>query len=435
MLNQKNIRYILIAAVVILAVVFFFLNRSDKPVFDWAENYREDNKEPYGTYLIYNLLEEHFDSKDFTKMTDNLAEELPTDAKGTANYVFVGEGVYYDSTDLKTLLAFVENGNNAFISAKSFPDDLMTEYLYNYSISCDESYWEGLVVASDTMSTLGLYHPNLTKGQGTEFKYIQNFETAPYRWHYFSEDYFCDYEYEDFLDIGDIDEEFVNFVKVPHGSGNFYLHTTPLAFTNFHMIEEYGLEYANKVFAHFSEGDIYWDAYNHVGEIRSSNNSEEDSDDLFKPVSLSEESPLQYILSEDSLRWAWYLLLVMGGLYLIFRAKRRQRIIPVKEPNANTSLEFIETIGRLYFQQNNHLKLEEQKMKLFLNFIRDRYHLPTHNIDDKFVSQLSKVSDVTEAKVKSIFSLYQSHAKKTEIFEDQLINFHQAMDYFYKNCK
>jgi hypothetical protein len=125
----------------------------------------------------------------------------------------------------------------------------------------------------------------------------------------------------------------------------------------------------------------------------------------------------------------------MAFLYLIFRAKRRQRIIPVREPNTNTSLEFIETIGRLYFQQNNHLKLEEQKMKLFLNFIRDRYHLPTHNIDEKLIEKLAAVSDVKMDKVKSIFALYKSHSKKGEIFEEQLINFHQAMDYFYKNCK
>lgn len=435
MLNQKNIRYILIAAVVILAAVFFVLNRSSKPTFDWDENYREDNKEPYGTYLIYNLLEKHFKGKDFELMTEKLSEKLPTETDQPTNYVFIGEGIYLDSADLQTMLTFVENGNNAFIAAKSLPDELMFDYLYNYSIACDGALWDGFSTAKDTISTLGLYHPNLTESKGTSFKYVRNFETATYRWHYFDEMYFCDYEYEDFLSIGDIDGEFVNFVKVPYGDGNFYLHSTPLAFTNFHLIEEYGLDYANKVFAHLSEGDIYWDAYNHVGEIRSSNNDEDDLDDMFEPVSLSEDSPLQYILSEDSLRWAWYLLLVLGLLYLIFRAKRRQRIIPVKEPNANTSLEFIETIGRLYFQQNNHLKLEEQKMKLFLNFIRERYHLATHNIDDKFVEKLAQVSSVKQAKVKSIFSLYQSHAKKTEIFEEQLITFHQAMDYFYKNCK
>ena len=436
-MNQKNIRYILLASLVILAMVFFFLNRSNKAVeFSWEENYREDNKEPYGTYVVHDLLKKQYDGKDFTTMKSHLVEELPTKKREEpANYVFIGEGIYLDSADLSTLLTFAENGNNVFISSKSIDDELMEEHLYSYTIACDGTYWEGYNSESDTSSILNFYHPNLTEDEGTVFKYVENFETQPYRWHFIDDMYFCDYEYEDFLEIGDIDDYLVNFVKVPYGEGNFYLHTTPLAFTNYHMVEEYGLEYADNIFAHLSDGDIYWDAFNHVGELSNSNNNDDGFDDLFQPVSLSDDSPLQYILSQDSLRWAWYLLLIMAFLYLIFRAKRRQRIIPVREPNTNTSLEFIETIGRLYFQQNNHLKLEEQKMKLFLNFIRDRYHLPTHNIDDKLIEKLAAVSDVKMDKVKSIFALYKSHSKKGEIFEEQLINFHQAMDYFYKNCK
>ena len=439
-MNQKNIRYILIAAVIILATVFFFFNRNSKEEYDWTENYRESNRQPYGTYVVYNMLESHFDGKEFTKMKTKISENMPTETDDVANYVFIGEGMFLDSADLQTLLTFAEDGNNAFIAAKSFPIELMEDYLYDYSANCGE-FWEGLSTYRDTSVALNFYHDDLIEKEATVFKFARNNETTPYRWHYFDEEYFCGEEYdnvyyenESFLNIGDFDDYEVNFVKVPYGEGNFYLHCTPLAFTNYHMIEEYGLDYANKVFAHLEEGDIYWDAFNHVGEQRPRNN-DDDLDKLFEPVSLSDESPLEYILSQDSLRWAWYLLLALGVLYLIFRAKRRQRIIPVNEPNTNTSLEFIESIGRLYFQQNNHKKLEEQKMKLFLNFIRERYNLPVHNIDNQLVDKLIIVSGVSEQKVKAIFALYESHLKKPEIFEEQLINFHQAMDYFYKNCK
>lgn len=433
-MNQKNIRYILIGAVLVLGIVFFFLNRNSQNEFDWTENYREDNKEPYGTYVVHNLLKKQYENKKFTTIKTHLAEELPTKkSKNPANYIFIGESIYLDSTDLSTLLTFAENGNNVFISSKSIDDELMEEHLYSYTIACDGTYWEGYNFERDTASSLNLYHPNLVESEGTVFKYVEDFEVAPYRWDYIDEMYFCDEGYEDFLEIGSIDG-LANFVKIPYGEGNFYLHTTPLAFTNYHLVEEYGLKYADKIFAHLADGDIYWDAYNHVGDL-SRGNEGGDIDNLFEPVKLSDKSPLEYILSQDSLRWAWYLLLILAFLYLLFRAKRRQRIIPVLEPNTNTSLEFIETIGRLYFQQNNHLKLEEQKMKLFLNFIRERYHLVTQNVDDVFVEKLANVSDVNLEKVKSIFALYQSHSKKAEIFEEQLINYHQAMDYFYKNCK
>jgi hypothetical protein len=381
------------------------------------------------------MLESHFEGKEFTKMDTKLSENMPTKTKEVANYIFIGEGMFLDSADLQTLLGFAENGNNVFISAKSFSQTLMEDYLYDYSANC-EVFWEGLEVNRDTAATLNFFHKNLVQEEGTMFRYARNGETVPYRWHYFNKNYFCGneyYDYETFRSIGDMNDDEVNFVKVPFGEGNFYLHSTPLAFTNYHMIEEYGLAYANKVFAHLDEGDIYWDAFNHVGEVQPQNDDEDD--EIFEPVSLSDKSPLEYILSQDSLRWAWYLLLALGALYLIFRAKRRQRIVPVNEPNTNTSLEFIESIGRLYFQQNNHKKLEEQKMKLFLGFIRERYNLPVHNTDHQFIDKLILVSGVPEQKVKAIFSLYESHSKKPEIFEEQLINFHQAMDYFYKNCK
>lgn len=439
-MNQKNIRYILLAAVIILATVFFILNRNKKVEYDWTENYREESRHPYGTYVVHEMLKTHFENKEFTKMDTKLSENMPSETDEVANYVFIGEGMFLDSADLQTLLSFAENGNNVFIAAKSYPEELMDGYLYDYSANCGE-FWEGLDTYRDTAMSLNFYHENLVQDEGTVFKYARNNEVASYRWHYFNEDYFCGeyygddyYESESFLSIGEMDDYEVNFVKVPYGEGSFYLHCTPLAFTNYHMIEEYGLDYANKVFAHLEEGDIYWDAFNHVGEVRPRNN-EDELDRLFEPVSLSDESPLEYILSQDSLRWAWYLLLVLGALYLIFRAKRRQRIIPVNEPNTNTSLEFIESIGRLYFQQNNHKKLEEQKMKLFLGFIRERYNLPVHNIDNELIDKLIVVSGVSEQKVKAVFALYESHSKKPEIFEEQLINFHQAMDYFYKNCK
>ena len=434
-MNQKNIRYILLVAVIVLATVFFFLNRNQKNEYDWTENYREESRQPYGTFLVFKMLESHFEGKEFTKMDTKLSENMPTKTKEVANYIFIGEGMFLDSADLQTLLSFAENGNNVFISAKSFSQTLMEDYLYDYSANC-EVFWEGLEVNRDTAATLNFFHKNLVQEEGTMFRYARNGETVPYRWHYFNKNYFCGneyYDYETFRSIGDMNDDEVNFVKVPFGEGNFYLHSTPLAFTNYHMIEEYGLAYANKVFAHLDEGDIYWDAFNHVGEVQPQNDDEDD--EIFEPVSLSDKSPLEYILSQDSLRWAWYLLLALGALYLIFRAKRRQRIVPVNEPNTNTSLEFIESIGRLYFQQNNHKKLEEQKMKLFLGFIRERYNLPVHNTDHQFIDKLILVSGVPEQKVKAIFSLYESHSKKPEIFEEQLINFHQAMDYFYKNCK
>jgi hypothetical protein len=434
---NKNIRYILLGAVVILTIVFLLLNAGGKKKinFNWDENYRENNREPYGTYVVHELLKDYYKDKEFTTIDENLVDVLPTtEADEIANYVFIGNGIYLDSADMATLLTFTANGNNVFISSKSVPDDLMESYLYPYGNSCDYEHWDSYDNRRDTVGYLNLSHPNLKNTTDYSFKYVDNFETDDYSWHYIDDAYFCE-EQDNFEAIGSLDGYNTNFVKVEYGLGSFYLHTTPLAFTNYHLLEEENLAYANKVFSHLTEGDIYFDAFNHVGEFYEGNGADDDMAGIYEPVRLKEDSPLEYILSEPSLRWTWYLLLAIAFLYVIFRAKRKQRIIPVLEENTNTSLEFIQSIGTLYFQQNNHAKLCQQKMKLFLSFIRERYNIVTHNFDDKQLVKLAKVSDISEAKIRKIFDLHKDYSTRPSLSAAALIDFHHAVDYFYKKCK
>lgn len=129
------------------------------------------------------------------------------------------------------------------------------------------------------------------------------------------------------------------------------------------MLHESGLAYAEKVFAHLADAPIYWDV--------SSRTSEQIARRLNEPSyqprnrGLSAKGPMQYVLSQPSLAWAWYLTLIMSLLYLLFRAKREQKVIPVLAEKKNTSLAFVTTIGRLYFLQNQHKDLIMKKMQFF----------------------------------------------------------------------
>lgn len=146
-------------------------------------------------------------------------------------------------------------------------------------------------------------------------------------------------------------------------------------------------------------------------------------------------SPLSYVLSQPPLAWAWYTLLGTTLVYFLFRIKRRQRIIPVLPSNKNNSLAFIRTIGRLYFLQNNHRQLVLQKMKLFLQFVRDRYKIQTRELHEDFVYQLSVKSEIKPEKIQKILDSYQAIDFSPEIQERILADFHQQIESFYKNCK
>lgn len=429
-MTDKKPFYILGVAAAVLLLLFIFLG-SGGSNFDWSENYEAESKEPYGSFVIHEVLSDYFPDNNFTEIKEGLFEELPT-AKGVkSNYVFVGESMFLDSADVVTLLNYVREGNTAFISSKTIPFDLMFELYYE---ECNYEPWDDYATLTDTTVNFNFLHQQLQNEKGFSFKFLDENKPAAYGWNYIDSAYFCE-ESHSMIQLGTINNQ-VNFAKKEYGfnGGAFYLHTTPMNFTNLHMLPKKGITYANKVFSHLNEGDIYWDEYSRVGEGFGRAYNRRQGGSAGNRTIASEES-LKYILAQPSLAWAWYLMIGMGFLYLFFRAKRKQRIIPVLERNENTSFEFISTIGRLYFLQNDHKKLCQQKMKLFYAYIRDRYNLNTTKVDDEFMTKLTAKSEVPSTVLQKIFDFYKNIKSSQFVSEQTLIDFHLRMDEFYKNCK
>lgn len=413
----------------ILVLLLFLLFRSGGTRYDWTESY-EENENPYGTQVVHNILDGYFPEHEVIDIQSSVFDELPAgDDAINANYIFFGEGLYMDTSDVNQLLAFVEEGNTAFIASKSVPYDLM---FYVYYTECNDNYWDDYNLLMDTIAYFNLAHKDLKTPIDLDFKYLEKGKTASYNWHYIDSVHFCNEDYS-FIQLGTLNGTYTNFAKIKYGQGAFYFHTNPMAFTNVQLLDEIGLEYTNKVFSHLAEGPIYWDTYSRVGEEVSRRRNQVHN---FNPErSLNAEGPLSYILSAAPLAWAWYLLVALALLYLLFRAKRTQRIIPVYEGNQNTSLEFISTIGSLYFMQNDHKKLCLQKMKLFLSYIRDRYHIPTKEINEHFVTRLSSKSEIAEEYLFNILKYYNNIKTSTVVSDKTLEEFHGALEYFYKNRK
>ena len=427
-MGDKKPFYILGVAAAVLLLFFIFLG-DDSERFDWSENYEAESKDPFGTFVINKVLSDYFPSNKFTEIKEGLDEELPTSSDTNSNYVFVGESMFLDSADVASLLNYVSEGNTAFISSKTIPFDLMFELYYE---ECNYEPWEDYATISDTFAIFNFLHPQL-KNEGYPYWFTSGGEIVAYGWNYIDSAYFCA-EPHSMIQLGTINDQ-VNFAKKEYGinGGSFYLHTTPMNFTNMSMLDKTELVYANKVFSHLTEGDIYWDEYSRVGEGFGRAYNQRRSGGSNRTIA-SEES-LKYILAQPSLAWAWYLMIGMGFLYLFFRAKRKQRIIPVLEQNENTSFEFISTIGRLYFLQNDHKKLCQQKMKLFYAYIRDRYNLNTTKVDDEFMTKLIAKSEVPSPVLKKIFDFHKNIKSSQFVSEQTLIDFHLRMDEFYKNCK
>ncbi len=432
-MSQSRSLTLVILGILLLLGVLWVVNRDDNIKYNWIESYLEDSKEPFGTYICYELLKKKQPNLKIIK--ESVANALTTDSiHEQSNYVFVGQALYLDSLDTQTLLQFVEDGNTAFLSSKTIPFDLMF-HLFKYEECFDT--WNDYSIHKDSSIMVNFYDTETSLLDTADFlyKHMHEHEVKEYEWNYMDYSHFCDdnqnttllgaYSFGDTL-------EYINFIKVTYGKGLVYLHTTPLTLTNIQMLDEVGLDYASQLFTHLNEGNILWDAYGRQSEGfgRRRNQQGSFSSGGGGDNQLTERSPLQYILGQKSLRWAWYCLLGLSLFYIAFRAKRRQRIIPVIEENKNTSLEFVATIGKLYRQQGNHKKLCQDKMRLFLANIRERYGLATNSLDEDFYKRLSIKSEVPLNDIQQLFLIYKNIENSSTLTDTTFLNFHQAVKNF-----
>ena len=420
--NKNNLIIILAAlGLVVIFLVIILFSISNEPKYSWYEDYENDTDQPYAASILYSLLKTHSPGKNFKEIDNHLWEELPEIKDSSSNYFFIGNGFYLDQDDADALVDFVSSGNNAFIITNSLPYALITP------IGLDDcEYWEGFGYVLKPTIKLSLTLGEIEADSGYPYKYVFREKILPYEWKYFYSSYqFCEGS-AIYYPLGNIySTDYVNFIKIPVGKGQIFIHTTPLAFSNLSLLEEQAFEYASKALGYLPQGDIYWDEFSKIPSYPSLNSEENNQ----------AQSPLSYILGETSFRWSWYILLGLMLLFVIFRSKRKQRVIKVVEPNVNTSLEFVETIGTLYYQQNDHKKLIEQKMKYFLAFIRSRYQLNTTNINEDLVSQIARRAEIDKSKVQKIINLYMAAESMPGVSDELLTDLHYSLNYFYKNCK
>lgn len=294
--------------------------------------------------------------------------------------------------------------------------------------------WNDYEIQEDSIVEASLVAPG--PAEPVSLYYARQNQVAPYNWSYIESHFFCENLPQ--RPLGYLDESLINFAEFPHGKGRFLLHTTPIAFSNYLLLRDAPRKYAERILSYLPEGNIYWDSYSRVPEMIARRRNRNSGFSRQLPA----EHPFSYILQQPPLAWAWYLLLGLAGVYLVFRAKRRQRIIPVLPKNENSSYEFISTIANLHFREKNYRNLCVQNMRLFLAQVRDRYGLIAQldqdslnpRMDEAYLERLSQVSEVSLKQIQNIFTQYAATVQY-EPTEDMMVDLHLAMERFFEQAK
>ncbi len=377
-----------------------------KPV-DWKPSFLSTHKIPYGSYVLYHELKQFFPNSKLQRINVSPYEYLSKNyasiyEKNTnkeykkKNYIFLNDVLRIDKESTIKLLHFVEKGNNVFMAGHYFPRYLIDTLKFEIQ----DTYREADVI-------LKMANKNLSR---TKYSYTKALENR-----YFTE---LDSTTTTVLGYNMVDgTEHVNFVKIKYGKGNFILNTQPYAFTNYHMLESDHAVYVKDCMSYLPDNaKIIWDERSkaQTGEIHSA---------------------LRFLMSKPPLKYAWYTAFFSIFLFIFFRARRRQRIIPIIEPLPNTSIAFAKTIGDLYFQEGEPSDIITKKVTFFLEHLRSVYMLDTQNLNSEFKKRLHLKSGIPKEEVNRLVDYIVNLSKNSEPKENSLVTLNKLIDKFYQKTK
>lgn len=391
------ISFIIISLVIIVGLS---LGIKRTKTVDWSESFNEKSNKPYGVSIFYNELPKVFKAHEVRTVYHNPAHYLQDHSEdGNGNhiakgsFIIIGNSDYLGNESVDALLKFVDKGNTLFISDYYFVQTI------HDTLQLDVSYVSS---AKDSITYMSLKdgYPDYIIDKNVGINYFSRYDSIT----------------NDVLGYAKTDEKHVNFLKVPFGDGQILLHLEPKAFTNYNMLKENRYKYVEGLLAYLPPGDIYFDSYTK----RQSGLDHVDK-----------KSNLSWFLDQLSFKWAWYTALVFTILFIIFNAKRRQRIIKIIKPLQNTTLAFVKTISHMYYEIEDHENIINKKITYFLEKIRTDYHLDTSILDDEFISKLASKLNRQPRDIKELIDYINLLKSSTDYKEEHLLTLNKYIENIY----
>jgi hypothetical protein len=382
----------LLAFMLLLSLASCQLNRVKQ--IDRRITLKRRDKLPYGTKVAYDGLSYLFPNSTISSNSKPLSGL--SSSEGKKAYLIIVGAMDPSPADINSLLDFVGEGNHVFISARRYGDSL----LHTLGVKASYGY-----LSDGPMDSLRLSVVQPVTADSLSFSYPGD-------------------SFDGWVDVFDPQYTTVlgrdhlgrpNFIRFAYkGGGTLYLHFAPLAFSNFFLLHKKNIAYYQDALSYLpaTVEEVVWDDY--------------------FTVSHRSWSALDYILGNKSLAAALGLLLLLLLLIYLIESKRRQRPIPVIQPLQNTSLDFVRTIGRLYFQRRDNHNLASKMVTHFQDMVRTRYNLTTSALDEELVNRLAYRTGYQQEALSRLIGYMRVLPSKAYVPDEELMDFHQQLEAFYK---
>ncbi|SNR77440.1 protein of unknown function [Maribacter sedimenticola] len=376
-----------------------------KPI-NWRPSFTSSSKIPFGCYVLYQELPTLFPDSKIETVEESIYNVLTTrDSSKISTYIAINNMLSFDTQESKQLLNYVAKGNQVFIAANNLygmlADTLNIEMERYYDFKED--------TASVSLTNTRFKTAQFRFERGADPVYFTSVDTlnTEILGHIsFTEKSFLPTEMDTL-------KSKPNFIKTAFGNGHFYINTLPAGFSNYYLLNR-SSNYSAQSLSYLTNDYLYWDDYKKSGR---------------KIIT----SPMRFVLNQPALKWAYYLTIFALLLFVIFKAKREQRIIPIVSPLENSSVEFARTVGTLYHQNKDYTNLNHQKINYFLSFIRNRYFVNTAILDDAFIRTLANKSGNSINDTKTLVTLILNLKNKPIHTEQDTVTLSKKINAFKKS--
>jgi hypothetical protein len=392
--------------------------RINKRVTLWRSD-----KIPYGTYVAYDNLSHIFPEatviinkrspdryKSYTirNLKDN-EDEVSADDQKTTN-IIIATDVIPDENEAAALLGMVSRGQHVFISSLRINETLLD------SLHLKTAYYSSSFNTEDSL-TVSVYNPESKDSLSYSYPGMA------------LDNYFVSIDSSFTSVLGKDKFGRPNFVQFNYeGGGSLYIHLAPAAFTNYFLLHKDNKAYYDNVLSYLPKNSevVRWDDYFRYHKSGSEEGgSGQKGKGLFGAGSwLSKQPALAQAM--------WLLLLLMLIIYL-FESKRKQRIIPVIQPLKNASVDFVKTIGRLYFQRRDNKNLAQKMAVHFQDYVRSKYSIRTSLTDPEFEKRLAWKTGYDIVALKDLLYFINMLQDEPSVTDEGLLELNRKLEHFYKH--
>ena len=383
-------RYIGVASVVLAIYLIALYNKPNS--VNWNETYSQKDKIPFGTYVLRNRLKDIFPGSQIIDQRKPVFNVLTEQNIKNGSYIIVASTVKFNKYDFKKLVNYMQKGNNVFIATYNLGDYL-----------------------NDTLK--------LSINSALALKPTLRFKKSEFKSKTYSFDrgigdqFFSRYDTSKVTVLGINQDNKPNFIKYKYGSGGLYLLPSPQLFSNYNILNKNGADYAAKALSHLNmAGDIIWDDYPSLGRDQ-------------------ETSLFRVLFQHPNLTYAYYIALFSLVAFVLFEMKRRQRVIPVITPLQNTTVEFVELIGKVYYQQRDHADIAKKKITYLLEHIRGSYNIRTNAIDKEFNNLLIAKTGLEAAFIGELLMNINFCLSSNRLSNMELIDLNKVIEEFYDKSR